>query len=302
MEHEIVADADPRLRRGRTRSPIEPPSGPHTEERQTIAEQPTEIFDVEAGAWAEPPSPTDEELVEEEIAEPRLAPTDPLAGLAETEEAEVSVQGPAPDDDDEYDDEDDDFWNEQRLSDELDQALEAPRDAEPEPAAEVETRRSPSQRSTSRPSPTRPSPRNTTSRRRRRRAGSRRRIRAGVRAPRGGRARGDAGLPRGDPRGRPALVRAEAAQGLRLRRLSRRGRSPRRAAYTSRCGAIAQLAERRVCNAEVAGSIPAGSTLRRASGSAAPARPPALSDEGRALDDVVAFAREMARRELLAAS
>jgi pilus assembly protein FimV len=128
MEHEIVADA------------VEA-SGPSTEERQTIAEQPTEMFDVEQELGG-PPSPTDEELVEEEIAEPRLAPTDPLAGLAETEEAEVSVQGPAPDDDDEYDDEDDAFWNEQRLSDELDQALEAPRDdepePEPEPAAEVE--------------------------------------------------------------------------------------------------------------------------------------------------------------------
>jgi hypothetical protein len=125
MEHEIVADA------------VEA-SGPSTEERQTIAEQPTEIFDVEEELGG-PPSPSDEELVEEEIAEPRLAPTDPLAGLAETEEAEVSVQGPAPDDDDEYDDEDDAFWNEQRLSDELDQALEAPRDPEPEPAAEIET-------------------------------------------------------------------------------------------------------------------------------------------------------------------
>jgi hypothetical protein len=124
MEHEIVVDA------------VET-SGPSTEERQTIAEQPTEMFDVEE-ELSGPSSPTDEELVEEEIAEPRLAPADPLAGLAETEEAEVSVQGPAPDDDDEYDDEDDAFWNEQRLSDELDQALEAPRDAEPEPAAEVE--------------------------------------------------------------------------------------------------------------------------------------------------------------------
>lgn len=124
MEHEIVADA------------VEA-SGPSTEERQTIAEQPTEMFDVEEELGG-PPSPSDEELVEEEIAEPRLAPTDPLAGLEETEEAEVSVQGPAPDDDDEYDDEDDAFWNEQRLSDELDQALEAPRDAEPEPEPEPE--------------------------------------------------------------------------------------------------------------------------------------------------------------------
>jgi len=131
MEHEIVAD------------PVEAaapddepePAGHSTEERQAIAEQPTEMFDVEQELGS-PPSPTDEEIVEEEIAEPRLAPADPLAGLEETEEAEVSVQGPAPDDDDEYDDEDDAFWNEQRLSDELDQALEAPRDPEPELEAE----------------------------------------------------------------------------------------------------------------------------------------------------------------------
>jgi hypothetical protein len=73
-----------------------------------------------------PPNPTDEELVEEEIAEPRLAPTDPLAGLDEDDDVEVSIKGPAPVDDD---DEDDAFWNEQRLSDELDQALEAPTDS-----------------------------------------------------------------------------------------------------------------------------------------------------------------------------
>lgn len=114
------------------------PAGHSTEERQAIAEQPTELFDVEEEIG--PPAPTDEEIVEEEIAEPRLAPTDPLAGLEESEEAEVSVQGPAPDDDEEYDDEDDAFWNEQRLSDELDQALEAPAPvAEPEPEPEVES-------------------------------------------------------------------------------------------------------------------------------------------------------------------
>lgn len=143
MEHEIVADpveaaapdAEPEL--------AEPEAAGHsTEERQAIAEQPTEMFDVEQELGG-PPNPTDEEIVEEEIAEPRLAPADPLAGLEETEEAEVSVQGPAPDDDDEYDDEDDAFWNEQRLSDELDQALEAPRDSEPEPALEEAAEPSP---------------------------------------------------------------------------------------------------------------------------------------------------------------
>ena len=118
--------------------PVEPePAGPSAEERQAVAEQPTELFEVDE-ELAEAPSPTDEELVEEEIAEPRLSSADPLAELEEDEAAEVSIQGPAPDDDEEYEDEDDAFWNEQRLSDELDQALEAPRDPEPEPAEEPE--------------------------------------------------------------------------------------------------------------------------------------------------------------------
>jgi hypothetical protein len=141
MEHEIVADLpEPEADAEPAAEPEIEPSGPSTEERHAIAEQPTEIFDVEE-ELAGPPNPTDEELVEEEITEPRLAPTDPLAGLDEAEEAEVSVQGPAPDDDEDLDDEDDAFWNEQRLSDELDQALEAPRDSESsladEPEAEV---------------------------------------------------------------------------------------------------------------------------------------------------------------------
>jgi hypothetical protein len=127
MEHEVV-DEEP-----------EPESaGPSTEERQAIAEQPTELFEVDEGL-TEAPSPTDEELVEEEIAEPRLSSADPLAELEEDEgAAEVSIQGPAPDDDEEYEDEDDAFWNEQRLSDELDQALEAPREPEPELEEEAE--------------------------------------------------------------------------------------------------------------------------------------------------------------------
>jgi hypothetical protein len=138
MEHEIVAD----LPEPAGEPEIEP-TGPSTEERHAIAEQPTEIFDVEE-ELAGPPNPTDEELIEEEISEPRLAPSDPLAGLGEAEEAEVSVQGPAPDDDEDLDDQDDAFWNEQRLSDELDQALEAPRDSDvslaDEPEAEVTER------------------------------------------------------------------------------------------------------------------------------------------------------------------
>lgn len=139
MEHEIVADeptAEPEA------APEPEPSGPNTAERQAIAEQPTQMYDLEEELAAEDsPSPTDDELIEEEIAEPRLAPTDPLAGLEEAEGAEVTIQGPAPDDDEDYEDEDDAFWNEQRLSDELDQALEAPSEPQAtEPEALVEER------------------------------------------------------------------------------------------------------------------------------------------------------------------
>ncbi len=78
-------------------------------ERQAIAEQPTELFDVEAEIGTEdaPPteaaSPSDEEIVAAEIEEPRVVP---VAGDEEEEDEE--------------------FWSEQRLSDELDQALEGP--------------------------------------------------------------------------------------------------------------------------------------------------------------------------------
>lgn len=131
MEHEIVADAP-------ESEPEIEPEGPSTEERHAIAEQPTELFDVEEELGAAgPPNPTDEELVEEEIAEPRLAPTDPLAGLDEDDDVEVSIKGPAAPIDDE-EDEDDAFWNEQRLSDELDQALDAPIRSETEIADEPE--------------------------------------------------------------------------------------------------------------------------------------------------------------------
>lgn len=80
MEHEVVPE------------PPEP-SGPSTEEREVIADQPTEMYDVEGEAEA-------------------------VEGEVEAVESE----------------EDDDFWNEQRLSDELSQALEAPAEEEPEEA------------------------------------------------------------------------------------------------------------------------------------------------------------------------
>lgn len=88
-----------------------PDPGHSTEERHAIADQPTEMFDVEeAMAAGSEPAPADEQLAEEEAAGPRLG--DAAANVES--EVEVEVE------------EDEDFWSEQRLSDELDQALEAP--------------------------------------------------------------------------------------------------------------------------------------------------------------------------------
>ncbi len=139
MEHEAVPELD---------VPAEPiPSGPTTEEREAIAEQPTEMYDVEEElSISQAAAPSEEEIVEEEMDEPRLAPVDPLAGLDEEAKDEVEEE--------EYE-EDDDFWDEKRLSDELDQALEAPSEvedetifdqppaAEPEPPEEAEGEASP---------------------------------------------------------------------------------------------------------------------------------------------------------------
>jgi hypothetical protein len=122
MEHEVVEIAD---------------AGHSTEERHAIAEQPTEMFDVEAemgtedAPATEAPSPSDEELVEAETEEPRLAPVEPA-----TEIYAARTEPPAEELADE-EEEDEEFWSEQRLSDELDQALEAPfsdelEDEEPE--------------------------------------------------------------------------------------------------------------------------------------------------------------------------
>jgi hypothetical protein len=130
-EHEIVTDL-----------------GPTTEERHAIADQPTQMFDVQAHVDAEadveapaPPteqeSPSDEELVDAAQGEPQAAPPAPedpaAAALPPTDtheqepldtrgpDAEVAGHPPVEEESAEYD-----FFNEQRLSDELDQALEAP--------------------------------------------------------------------------------------------------------------------------------------------------------------------------------
>jgi hypothetical protein len=94
-----------------------PPAGHTTAERHAIADQPTEMYDVEeefGAPAAETGSTSDEDLAAEEETEPRLGPAEPIA---------------EPDLEDE-EEEEDDFFDEKRLSDELDQALEAP--AEPD--------------------------------------------------------------------------------------------------------------------------------------------------------------------------
>jgi len=103
--------------------PAEAPGEPSIEEQpamehEAIVDQPTEFFDVaaELESSSEPASPSDEELVEAGISEPRLAPVDPLSGIEASgpEAAEEVVE------------DEEDFFSEQRLSEELDNALEAP--------------------------------------------------------------------------------------------------------------------------------------------------------------------------------
>jgi hypothetical protein len=114
MEHEVVAEP------------------PEPSERQEIADQPTEFFDVEAEMAAdeptatEAPSPSDEEIVAAEQNEPKLAPVEPPTEI-HASRAEAPAE-PA----EEEDEEDEEFWSDQRLSEELDQALESPLSEEDE--------------------------------------------------------------------------------------------------------------------------------------------------------------------------
>jgi hypothetical protein len=100
-------------------------SEPPESERHAIAEQPTELFDVEAEMGddappaAETPSPSDEEIAAAELSEPKLAPAEPATEIH-------ASRADAPAEPAEEDEEDEEFWSDQRLSEELDQALEAP--------------------------------------------------------------------------------------------------------------------------------------------------------------------------------
>lgn len=126
MEHEVVEPAEE----------VEIDAGPSTEERHAIAEQPTEIFDVEGelSGTSEAESPSDEDLVDAELGEPRLAPVDPIG---EVEASGPAGEAPTDEEIEEHADEFDEFFSEQRLSDELNQALEAPLEDEPLGPAEL---------------------------------------------------------------------------------------------------------------------------------------------------------------------
>jgi len=143
IEHEIVpgAEAPAETEADADTAAAEPAAeetgaGHSTEERHAIAEQPTELFDIEAemgtedAPAAEAPSAAPEEPAEAEASEPKLAPVEPATEIHASRAA-------APADAADEEEEDDDFWSEQRLSDELDQALEAP-PVEEDPAAEAD--------------------------------------------------------------------------------------------------------------------------------------------------------------------
>jgi hypothetical protein len=102
MEHEVVAEPAEEEAAPEPAT-AEAAPGEETQERHAIAEQPTELFDIEAEMGTED------------------APAEPAAEI-QASRAEPAA-APAPDEEDE---EDEEFWSEQRLSDELDQALEAP--------------------------------------------------------------------------------------------------------------------------------------------------------------------------------
>ncbi len=109
-EEEPVAEEPSAAEHEAIPEPESSAGGHTTEERHAIADQPTQMYDVEEGfAATEVPAPADEDLVAEEMTEARLGPVEPPTPEPPVEEEE-----------------DDDFFDEQRLSEELDQALEAP--------------------------------------------------------------------------------------------------------------------------------------------------------------------------------
>jgi hypothetical protein len=115
--------------------PIVDDPGPNTAERHAITDQPTQMFDVQAEIEAETAEAVPaEQLVDATQSEPHAAPPAPEDAAGPPTEiheqppldtrgpdAEVAGHPPTEEESAEFD-----FFNEQRLSDELDQALEAP--------------------------------------------------------------------------------------------------------------------------------------------------------------------------------
>ncbi len=150
MEHEIISAPES----GDTEPPFgpEPESkGPNTEERHAISEHPTELYDVAAEISAGQESPSEEDLYDAEASDPRLVPPEPVGESLEVSQPDAEDGSDAAPDseasadtDDEPGDigaeaelalgeeEDDDFFSDQSLSDELDQALDAPDLSAPE--------------------------------------------------------------------------------------------------------------------------------------------------------------------------
>ncbi|HEX5594059.1 MAG TPA: hypothetical protein VFX35_12015 [Solirubrobacterales bacterium] len=100
MEHEVVVEP---AEEASPAADAEAGQGEETEGRHAIAEQPTELFDIEA-----------------EMGTEDAPAADPVP---EIQASRTETPAPALPEEDE---EDEEFWSDQRLSDELDQALEAP--------------------------------------------------------------------------------------------------------------------------------------------------------------------------------
>lgn len=122
-EHETVLEAPPPAPGEQLGS-----EAPEDDQSAAIVDQPTERYDVEAEVASALSSPSAEELDEEEVAEPRLPPPEPLDTGADIEE-----QPP------EHSPDDDDFFDEQSLSDELDQALDTVEPPGAAPATEEQS-------------------------------------------------------------------------------------------------------------------------------------------------------------------
>ena len=118
MEHEIVADLPSRPASPRSRAVPRPKSAtrsPNSRPRSSTSRR----------SWPRPRRPDRRGAGRGGDRRAPPCPERPACRTREAEEAEVSIRPPRRRG---VDDEDDAFWNEQRLSDELDQALEAPRD------------------------------------------------------------------------------------------------------------------------------------------------------------------------------